>query len=122
MQSPRKGLKIFIYQEPIDMRYSFQRLLSFISDEYSMEDFLKGHVYVFFGRNRHRLKSLYYDGSGLVLAIKRIEKGRFMWVHDLEREEVSAREFDQLVHGSDLRQGRLGEMPQHKGFGKKGKV
>lgn len=94
------------------MRYSFNRLLAFIKDEYTMDKFLEGHVFVFFGRNRHRLKSLFYDGSGVVLLIKRIERGRFMWVHDLDKEEVSRAEFEQLLHGSDLRHGRLGEMPR----------
>lgn len=114
MLVPRKGLKIMVYQEPIDMRYSFNRLISFIKDEYSMEFFLNGHAFVFFGRNRHRLKVLLYDGSGVVILIKRIERGRFMWIHDLDSEEVSRKEFEQLLHGSDLRRGRLGEMPRSK--------
>jgi len=122
MQLPRKGLKVIVYQEPIDMRYSFNRLLSFIKDDYSMEIFLEGHLFIFFGRNRHRLKALFFDGSGLVLLIKRIEKGRFMWIHDLDKEEVSAKEFEQLLHGSSLRRGRLGEMPLGKVIEKKAKV
>lgn len=112
MQIPSKGLKIFVYQEPVDMRYGFQRLLSFIRDEYSMDQFLAGHVFVFFGRNRFRLKMLLYDGSGTVLLTKRMERGKFMWVHDLDREEISRQEFKQLLHGSVLRNGRLGEMPK----------
>ncbi len=111
MQVPRRGLKVMIYQEPIDMRYSFNRLISYIKDEYSMESFLEGHVFVFFGRNRHRLKAIFYDGSGVILLIKRIEKGRFMWIHDLDQEEVKREEFQRLLHGSDLRKGQLGEMP-----------
>lgn len=111
MKLLKKGLKVYVYPEPIDMRFSFNRLLSFITDDYSLEIFLEGHVFVFFGRNRHRLKSLFYDGSGLVLLIKKIEKGRFMWIYDLEAEEVSHKEFEQLMHGSDLRFGELGKMP-----------
>ena len=111
MKLLKEELKVYVYPEPIDMRFSFNRLLSFITDDYSLDIFLEGHVFVFFGRNRRRLKSLFYDGSGLVLLIKKIEKGRFMWVHDLEREEVSHKEFEQLMHGSDLRFGNLGRMP-----------
>lgn len=122
MQLPRKGLKVIVYQEPIDMRYSFNRLTSFVKDEYSMDYFLEGHIFVFFGRNRHRLKALYFDGSGLILLIKRIEKGRFMWVHDLDKEEINSKEFEQLMHGSDLRKGQLGELPQSKSLSKKAKL
>jgi len=112
MQYPKRGLKVYVYSEPIDMRFSFNKLLAFIKDEYSLDLFLEGHVFVFFGRNRFRLKCLMYDGSGLVLLIKKIEKGRFMWVHDLEKEEILISEFNQLVHGSDLRFGVLGRMPK----------
>lgn len=111
MHYPNKKLKVYIYQEPIDMRYSFNKLTAYIVDDYSMETLLEGHAFVFFGKNRYRLKVLIYDGSGLVLLIKRIEVGKFMWVHDLDTEQVTHKEFNQLVHGSVLRKGRLGEMP-----------
>jgi transposase len=38
----------------------------------------QGHVYSFFGQNRKRIKILVYDGSGLVLIAKRIERGKFL--------------------------------------------
>jgi len=38
----------------------------------------QGHVYIFFGKNRKRIKALFYDGTGLVLISKRMEKGNFI--------------------------------------------
>lgn len=99
----RKGLRIFIYPDPIDMRYGFERLHSFCVDilRARMD---QGHLYVFFGKNRRRLKVLWYDGTGLVLATKRMEQGSFMSVRELlGRSEVSHKEFEQLLHGSVLR-------------------
>ena len=78
-----------------------------------MQALLDGHVFVFFSRNRHRLKILHFDGSGLILLIKRIEKGRFMWVLDSELKIVSRAELEQLLHGSILRKGTFGEMPKN---------
>jgi hypothetical protein len=64
----------------------------------------QGHVYLFFGKNRRRLKLLFYDGSGLVLITKRIERGRFMnLVELLDRSEIKLSELKQIFHGSVIR-------------------
>lgn len=99
----RKGLRVFVYQEPIDMRYGFERLHSFCIGALGAR-MDQGHLYVFFGRNRRRLKVLWYDGSGLVLAAKRIEKGSFMQLDGLlGRTELSQDEFKLILHGSVIK-------------------
>ena len=99
----RKGLRIFVYQELIDMRFGFERLHSFcIQDLRARMD--QGHFYLFFGKNRRRVKILWYDGSGLVLATKRIEKGSFMSLENLMgRSEVSHKELELIMHGSVIK-------------------
>lgn len=110
----RKGLEIFIFKDAIDMRFGFHRLTGLVRGAYGMQNLLDGHVFVFFGHNRERLKVLFFDGTGLMLLIKRIEKGRFMWVGDIEYERVSFSELEQLMHGSSLIKSRLGVMPKRK--------
>lgn len=99
----RSGLRVFVYRLPIDMRCGFERLHSLCVHQMSaIMD--QGHVYVFFGKNRKRLKVLIYDGSGLVLIAKRIERGRFMSVEDLlGRTEIKLSELKQILHGSLIR-------------------
>jgi hypothetical protein len=64
----------------------------------------QGHVYVFFGKSRRRMKVLFYDGSGLVLIAKRIERGRFMTLSDLlGRSEIKLSELKQIMHGSVIK-------------------
>ena len=68
----RKGLRIFVYQELIDMRYGFERLHSFcIHGLNARMD--QGHFYLFFGKNRRRLKILWYDGDqpGVLVPVQR---------------------------------------------------
>lgn len=110
----KKGLEVFIFKEAIDMRYGFHRLTGLVKSGYGMQKLLDGHVFVFFGNNRTRLKILFFDGTGLCLIAKRLEQGRFMWVKDLELEQVSFAELEQLIHGSKLIKSRLGIMPKHK--------
>jgi transposase len=64
----------------------------------------QGHVYVFFGKNRRRMKILVYDGSGLVLIAKRIERGSFMAQSELMgRSEITQSELSLIIHGSVIR-------------------
>ena len=107
----RENLQIHIFQTPIDMRCGFHKLTAFVKSTHGMQLLLDGHVFVFFGSNRHRLKILFFDGSGLILVAKRIERGRFMWISELESTCISFTELEQLLHGSVLRKGNLGKMP-----------
>lgn len=99
-----KGAKVFVYQKPIDMRCGFERLSYFIKEDMK-QDLNFGDVFIFLGNNKKRLKALYFDGSGLVQLIKRMEKRRgFMSVFDLDgRNEITRSELELLLHGSVLR-------------------
>lgn len=99
----RKGLRAFVYRESIDMRCGFERLHSLcVHQMQAIMD--QGHVYLFFGKNRKRIKAIFYDGTGLVLISKRMEKGNFMSLNELlGRSEVSLSELKQLFHGSVIR-------------------
>lgn len=99
----RKGLRVFVYRDEIDMRCGFERLHSYCVHQMgAIMD--QGHVYLFFGKNRKRIKILVYDGSGLVLIAKRIERGRFMALSELlGRNEISQDELKLIVHGSVVR-------------------
>lgn len=99
-----KGAKVFVYQKPIDMRCGFERLSYFIKEDLK-QDLNYGDVFIFLGNNKKRLKALYFDGSGLVQLIKRMEKRRgFMSVYDLDgRLEITRSELELLLHGSVLR-------------------
>ncbi len=99
----RKGLRVFVYREEIDMRCGFERLHSIcVHQMNAIMD--QGHVYFFFGKNKKRIKILVYDGSGLVLIAKRIERGRFMSLSELlGRHEITHDELKLILHGSVVR-------------------
>ena len=95
--------KIYIYQKPIDMRLGFERL-SYLVREDLGHNIDVGDLFLFLGNNRRRIKGLRFDGSGLILFTKRMEKKRgFMNVLELSgRIEISHKELELLLHGSVL--------------------
>ena len=98
-----KGLRVFVYSAAVDMRCGFERLAYFVREEMKAR-IDQGHVYLFFGRNRRRLKAIYFDGSGLVLVAKRIERGSFMSITELcETREISLSDLKLIFHGSVVR-------------------
>ncbi len=72
----KRGLEIFIHRKPIDMRFGFHKLTGLVRESHGMAKILDGHVFLFLGNNRTRMKVLFFDGTGLCVLIKRIEQGK----------------------------------------------
>jgi transposase len=68
------SLKVFVAVEPCDMRRSFNGLHDAVSTRLK-EDPRSGSIYAFTNKRRTLLKILYWDGSGLWVLAKRLEKG-----------------------------------------------
>jgi transposase len=99
----KSGLRVLVYSESIDMRWGFSRLQALVSEQMK-ENLFEGHVFVFLGRNRRRAKLLLFDGTGLVLIIKRLDRARFMAIGDLcETREITHEELARLIDGANLR-------------------
>ncbi|HSY23776.1 MAG TPA: IS66 family insertion sequence element accessory protein TnpB [Polyangiaceae bacterium] len=71
-----QGVQIFVALEPVDMRYSFDRL-SGLAREQVGYDARSGALFLFFGRRRDSLKILFFDGSGMCQFYKRLDAGTF---------------------------------------------
>ena len=94
-----KGLRIFLYQETVDMRSGFEKLQYFVREKMRGQ-INQGHLFLFLGKTRRRLKAIYYDGTGLVLIAKKIERGRFMDRSELcDITELNMNEFKQIFNG-----------------------
>ncbi len=99
--------KIYIAIEAVDMRKGFEGLYGLVRDQLGADP-LAGHLFLFSNRTHTRLKALVWDGSGLWVCAKRLEKGRFRWPQADGRRSVTIRseELAMLVNGLDVKQTR----------------
>lgn len=95
--------KIYAATEAVDLRKSYDSLFAYCRDVIR-RDPLSGHVFLFMNRGRDRLKALTWDGTGLVLLCKRLEKGKFTQLNTLQGPivEMTSSEFALLFEGADL--------------------
>ena len=99
--------KIYIALDAVDMRKGFEGLHGLVRDHLG-QDPLSGHLFLFTNRTQTRLKALVWDGSGLWVCAKRLEKGRFRWPAAGTGRSVTMRaeELAMLVNGMDLTEAR----------------
>ena len=85
------------------MRASYDTLFTKAKDVLSKDPF-SGHLFLFLNRGRTSCKCLYYDGTGLVIISKRMEKGTFSRINPLFKGEIvlTEAEFGLFFEGADL--------------------
>lgn len=95
--------RVFVCKEPTDMRASYDTLFAKAKGVLNQDPF-SGHLFVFINRHRTSIKCLYWDGTGLVLLCKRMEKGTFSRINPMFRGEIvlTAAEFALFFEGADL--------------------
>ena len=104
------GLRVFLAVEPADMRKGFEGLHALVSERLG-ENVRGGALFVFTNRRHTRLKVLYFDGTGLWLMTKRLEKGTFAWpkIEEIGSAKLALRPeaFAMLTDGIDLRGAKM---------------
>lgn len=99
-----RGVEIFVGVEPIDLRWSFDRL-SGIATERVGREARSGALFVFFGKRREAIKVLFFDGTGLCVFYKRLDKGTFRLPEtegDVASVAIDERALDDLLDGIDV--------------------
>ena len=78
MIAPRAGLRVWVATRPIDFRKGVHGLVAAAADILRVDPY-GGDVIVFRSKRSDRVKLLAWDGSGIILATKWLENGRFCW-------------------------------------------
>jgi transposase len=98
-----RQVEVYAYGEPCDMRKSFNTLSALVKQQMG-RDVWSGALFLFLSKDRKRAKVLYFDGTGLCLFAKRLEKGRFAPLFDRVRSRtirMTLSELTQFIEGSD---------------------
>ena len=97
------GMRVYIACGVTDMRKGFDGLAAQVQTILEL-DVHNGAVFVFRGKRGDLVKALMWDGQGLCLYAKRLERGRFVWPKASEGTiELTAAQFSMLLEGIDYR-------------------
>ncbi|MEO1978069.1 MAG: IS66 family insertion sequence element accessory protein TnpB [Paracoccaceae bacterium] len=75
---PSHTVRILVATQPVDFRKGHDGLAALVASVLK-EDPFTGTVFLFRAKRADRLKILFWDGTGLVMAYKRLEESSFIW-------------------------------------------
>jgi transposase len=97
------GTRVWLAAGVTDMRKGMNGLAALVQTTLTENPF-SGHVFAFRGRRGDLLKLLWFDGDGLCLFAKRLERGRFVWPQAQSGSvSLTAAQLSMLLEGIDWR-------------------
>ena len=100
-----RQMRVYAYCAPADMRKAYEGLSHLVRTELK-RDPTSGELFLFTNRLRNRAKVLLFDGTGLCLYCKRLDKGRFAKLWGAGKEggelELTTTELTLFLEGSEL--------------------
>ena len=94
---------VYIAPRRTDMRRGIDGLATIIKQEFRLDPFQKGTLFLFCGRKTDRIKGLVWEGDGFCLLYKRIEAGRLQWPNTPEDVlSISKEDFRLLINGFSI--------------------
>ena len=100
--------RVYVAIGATDMRKGFEGLFGIVRDRLLIDP-LSGHLFVFCNARKNRLKILFWDGSGIWICSKRLERGRFSWPSQGDENakvRLSQEQLSMLIAGIELKQTR----------------
>jgi transposase len=95
------AVQVYVAAEPIDMRKSIDSL-SMLVEPMFRQNALSGHVFVFYGKARNKVKILVFDRTGFWLLYKRIEAGNLAAPEQIAQRGISLAQLTSWLDGVDV--------------------
>ena len=97
------GVRILLAAQPVDFRKGMDGL-AMLAQQVLEEDPFSGALFAFRGRRGGLIKILWFDGQGMCLFSKRLEKGHFLWpTTNTGRVSLTPAQVSMLLEGIDWR-------------------
>ena len=97
--------KTYIKVGYTDLRRGIDGLAAMIQQEFSMDPFEEGTLFLFCGRRTDRIKALCYEGDGFLLMYKRLADGHFRWPRTTDEvREITPEQYRWLMDGLEVLQ------------------
>ena len=110
------GTKVYLALKPVDMRRGLDGLAADVAQVLRNDPF-SGAAFVFRSKRGDYVKILTWDGSGLCLFAKRLEKGKFVWPPIVEGAlQLTAAQLALLIEGMDWRRTVAPDAPDRPAF------
>ncbi len=96
---------IFIACGYTDLRFGIDGLAALVQNEFELDPFQKGTLFLFCGRRCDRIKGLLWEGDGFLLLYKRLENGKFQWPRSAQEvKEMTPQQYRWLMEGLSIYQ------------------
>jgi transposase len=106
------GVRVLLSAAPVDMRKGFHGLAALVQESLRRDPF-GGQVFVFRGRRGDLVKAIWWDGQGMCLFSKRLEKARFVWPATKDGVAIlTSAQLSMLLEGLEWRMTMRPEPPQ----------
>jgi transposase len=109
------GVEIYVALEPVDMRLSFDRLSGLALEQIGYDP-RSGALFIFFGKRRDALKVLFFDGSGMAIFYKRLDRGTFQIPEPRSKTakhvEIDDATLEALLDGIDVNEAESSSRPK----------
>jgi len=98
-----RAVRVYAYPEPVDLRKGYDGLYGLVKTGLG-RDPLSGDLFLFVNKRRKACKVLVWDGTGLCIFQKRLERGRFasLWRGDGATVHLTSTELALFIEGCDL--------------------
>src|SRR5699024_6953633 len=104
-----RGVKLYLANEPTDLRKSFNGL-SMLAEHHFGLDVMTGHLFIFINRRGNQVRIIFWDRDGFCIVAKRLERGTFRRVKrgadGATHVEISAVDLAHLLEGIEVREVR----------------
>ena len=98
-----RAVRVFAYPEPVDLRKGYDGLFGLVKTGLG-RDPLSGDLFLFCNKRRHACKVLVWDGTGLCIFQKRLERGKFAVLSRGEDDvvQLTSTELALFIEGCEL--------------------